>query len=143
MDATAKADCETLVAILAQNNIGAIVVGDASPGVPQGTFEVRVPAHHAARAEKLVAENPLPDDVEEVDPSSKLDLETVFRADGGELQALTIKGLLESNGIATVLVGDAVLPNLAFELKVARDKAETARQLIAEVESQRSDESDS
>jgi hypothetical protein len=33
------------------------------------------------------------------------------------------------------MVGDSVLPNLPFEIKVPRDKAECARQLIAEAQS--------
>ena len=35
--------------------------------MPEGVFEVRVPAADAARAEEMIAENPLPDEVEEVD----------------------------------------------------------------------------
>ncbi len=44
---------------------------------PKASYEVRVPAANAAAAEKIIAENPLPDEVEEVDPSSELDLETI------------------------------------------------------------------
>jgi hypothetical protein len=68
-------------------------------------------AADAARAEKLIAENPLPDEeAEEVDPSSELDLETIASA-ASEMEAMGIKNLLDSNGIAAVLVGDSVLPN--------------------------------
>jgi hypothetical protein len=62
-------------------------------------------------------------------------LVTVFRlAAGGieEMEVLTVQRLLESNGIATVLVGDNPLPNLAEEIRVAADDADRARQLIAE-----------
>jgi hypothetical protein len=135
MDANSKTDCETLLALLAQHRVDAVLLDDNAPGVPEGTFEVCVPAAQASKAEALVARNPLPDEAEEVDPSSDLDLETVFQGEGGgELQALTVKGLLESNGIAAVMVGDPVLPNLSFELKVARSQAEIARKLIAETE---------
>ena len=51
-----------------------------------------------------------------------------------EVEALVVKNLLESNGIATVVVGDPVLPNLPFEVKVARHQMARARQLIAEAE---------
>ncbi len=135
MDATAKVDCETLLAILTEHKIAAVMLDDAAPDVPEGTFEIRVPVAQAAGAEKLIARNPLPDEATEFDPSSNLDLETVFRGDGGELEALTVKGMLESNGIATVLVGDSVLPNLTFELKVAKSQAGAARKMIAEAES--------
>ena len=50
------------------------------------------------------------------------------------MEATGIKNVLESNGIASVLVGDSVLPNLAFDVRVARDQVERARQLIAEAE---------
>jgi hypothetical protein len=138
MDAAAKEDCETLADILRDEGISAVVVDDNSPGVVQGTFEVRVPARDAAQAEKLIAENQLPDEVEEVDDSSNLDLETVFHVEGSgglaEMQAMNVKNLLESNGIGAVLVGDSVLPNLPFEIRVAREQADLARRLIADAE---------
>ena len=136
MDANAKEDCERLVEILQAREIPAVILDDDAPGVVEGTFEVRVPAAQAARAEKLIADNPLPDEVEEVDNSSELDLETVFEAEGSiaEIQALGIKSLLESNGIAPVLMGDSVLPNFPFAVKVAHEQAERARELIAEAE---------
>lgn len=68
-------------------------------------------------------------------PSHELDLVTVFRlAEGGteETEVLMVRQLLESNGIATVLVGDSPLPNLAEEVRVSKADAERARQLIAE-----------
>jgi hypothetical protein len=138
MDATAKQDCETLVDILRDEGISAVVLDDDSPGVVEGTFEVRVPARDAANAEKLIAENSLPDEVEEVDNSPELDLETVFHVEGScslaEMQAMNIKNLLESNGLAAVLVGDSVLPNFPFEIRVAREQADLARSLIADAE---------
>jgi Putative prokaryotic signal transducing protein len=63
------------------------------------------------------------------------DLVTVFRLSAGgvdEMEVETVRGLLESNGIGTVLVGDQPLPNLAEEIRVSREDAERAEQLIAE-----------
>lgn len=138
MDAAAKVDCEALVDMLRDEGISAVMLDDNSPGVMEGTFEVRVPARDAAKAEKLIAENPLADEVEEVDDSPELDLETVFHVEGSgglaEMQAMNVKNLLESNGIAAVLVGDSVLPNLPFEIRVAREQADLARRLIADAE---------
>jgi hypothetical protein len=133
MDADAKEDAECIVELLADSGIRAVLQDDSAPGVPEGVFEVRVPAPDSSRAEEIIAENPLPDEVEEVDPSSDLDLETVAGA-AGEMEALSIKNLLDSNGIATVLVGDSVLPNFPFEVRVARDQAAAARALIADAE---------
>ena len=138
MDATAKEDCETFLEILNAEDITAFLVDDSAPGVPEGTYEVRVRPRDAARAEKVIEENPLADEVEEVDNSSALDLETVFRAEGSsvtaEMEAMSVKNLLESNGIAVVLIGNSVLPNLPFEVKVAREQAARARQLIEDAE---------
>ena len=133
MDATAKEDCESILEMLSEEHISAVLVDDSVPGVPEGTYEVRVPARDAARAEELIDENPLPDEVEEVDDSSDLDLETVTVT--AEVEAMSIKNLLESNGIATVLVGDSVLPNFPFEVKVAKEQATRARKLLEDVES--------
>lgn len=133
MDHEAKDDAENILAMLNDAGIQAVLRDDSAPGVPEGVFEVQVPAADAARAEELIAENPPPDETEEVDDSSALDLETIASATS-ELEAMSIKNLLESNDIAAVLVGDSVLPNFAFEVRVAHDQAEKARILIADAQ---------
>ncbi len=63
--------------------------------------------------------------------------ETVFHEEGAatmEVDAWVVKNLLEANGIPAIVVGDSVLPNLPFEVKVAPHDAERARRLIAKVE---------
>jgi hypothetical protein len=50
------------------------------------------------------------------------------------MEAMSIKNLLESNDIAAVLDGDSVLPNFPFEVRVAHDQADRARQLISDAE---------
>jgi Putative prokaryotic signal transducing protein len=136
MDATAKTDCETIIELLSDNNISAVLLDDSAPGVPEGTFEVQVPAAESARAEAIIDANPLPDEVEEVDDSEALDLETIFHSDGtmAEVECMGIRNVLEANGIASVLVGDSVLPTLGFEVKVARDQVENAKRIIAQAE---------
>jgi len=67
--------------------------------------------------------------------SNEPGLVTVFRLAGGgidEMEVMTVQQLLESNGIATVLVGDSPLPNLAEEIRVNEEDADRARQLIAD-----------
>jgi Putative prokaryotic signal transducing protein len=135
MDQSAKQDCETLSGMLTDEGLAPVALDDSAPGVTVGTFEVRVPSGEAARAEELIAANPLPDEVEEVDPSHELDLEPIFHSEGSstaELEATAIKSVLESNGIAAVIFGDSVLPNLPFEVRVAKDQADRARELVAE-----------
>jgi len=66
---------------------------------------------------------------------SDVDLVTVFRLAGGgtaEMEVITVRQLLESSGIATVLVGDSPLPNLAEEIRVAKVDAPLAERLIAD-----------
>ena len=101
MDADAKENCEEIVELLEDAGIEAVLLDDSAPGVPEGVFEVRVPASSAAVAEKLIAENPPDDEAKEVDPSSDLDLETIASA-ASEMEATGIKNVLESNGIASV-----------------------------------------
>jgi len=134
MDAGAEEDSEAIRRLLVAQGIAAEIVDDSAPDVPEGTFEVRVPAADSAKAEKLVAEE-APDQAPDGDPSADLDLETVFSGEGGttsEMEALSVKNLLEFNGITAVLVGDSVLPTFPFEVRVPRDQAELARQVIAD-----------
>jgi hypothetical protein len=135
MDADAKEDSECIVELLGDAGMQAVMLDDSAPGVPEGVFEVRVPAADAARAEELIAESALPDEAEELDPSSELDLETIATGQT-EMEASSMKNFLQSNGIAAVLVGASVLPYLAFEVRVAREQAATARQLVLGVQSQ-------
>ena len=133
MDASAKEDAEAILDLLSDAGIQADLLDDSAPGVPEGVFEVQVRPADAARAEELIAENPLPDEVDDVDPSSELDLETLVSATT-EMEAMGIKNVLDSNGIAAVLVGDSVLPNIPFEVRVARDQVARARILLAEAQ---------
>ncbi|SRR5258708_630308 len=136
MDATAKEDCEIISDILTAEGLSPVVLDDSAPGVPAGIFEVQVPPSEGAKAERLIAENPLPDEAEEVDDSSNLDLETIYHADGtlAEVESMEIKNLLEANGIAALAVGNSVLPTMPFEVKVARDQVERAREVINEAQ---------
>jgi len=136
MDASAKDDCEVIVDILTAQGLSPVIVDDSRPGVLPGAFEVRVPSDQVSRAEEIIAENPLPDEVEEVDNSAGLDLVTIFQAQDtlAESESLEIKRLLDANGISAILVGNSVLPMLSFEVRVARDQAERAREIVREAE---------
>ena len=141
MDEDAEEASAAICDLLFSQGISAELVNDSAPGVPEGTYEVRVPAADSKNAERLIAQNP-PDQQSEVDTSRRLDLETVFHSESGttsEIEAISVKNLLEANGIMAVLVGDSVLPNLPFEVRVAREKAKLARQLIAEAEADQSE----
>jgi hypothetical protein len=133
MDADAKENCEEIIDLLEDAGLEAVLRNDTAPGVPEVVFEVRVPAADAARAEELSGEDPPEQEVEAADPSSELDLETIASA-ASEMEATSITKLLESDGIAAVLVGNSVLPNLPFDVRVAHEQADRARKLIADAE---------
>src|SRR5581483_7780001 len=139
MDASAEADCEIVMDLLATEGIEAVMLDDDSPGVPEGAYEVQVRAKDVNRAEGIIAANPLPDDEPEaeLDDSHDLDLETIYHAEGStvaQVEGTAIVGLLEANGIATVVTGESVLPQLPMDIKVAREHAERARKLIDEAQ---------
>ena len=49
-----------------------------------------------------------------------------------EMEAMAIKGVLDSNDIPAMIVGPHVLPNLEFQVQVPRRLLAQARQLIRE-----------
>ena len=62
-----------------------------------------------------------------------MDLVTVFQSAGSnaEMEALEVQAMLESNGLEAVLVGDSRFPNLPEEVRVPREHAHRAQQVIA------------
>lgn len=71
--------------------------------------------------------------MEPVEKSHKLDLVTVFRSAGttSEMEAMSVKALLEASGITAVLEGTPTMPNLPEEVRVAREDASEAKRIIA------------
>lgn len=72
-------------------------------------------------------------DEQEID-SEELDLVTVFEGAGSssEMEALQVQALLESNGIEAVLIGDTRFPNLPESVRVPKEDADRAQQLISD-----------
>ena len=68
------------------------------------------------------------------DPSHELDLVTVFSSSrhDAEAEAMTIHGVLESNGIPSFIVGPAQIPSLEFVVKVPQSQLAGAESAIAE-----------
>jgi hypothetical protein len=133
-DDDAEEDARAIRELLVSQGIEAVLLDDSAPGVPSGAWEVQVPRADVPRSEELISEARLPDaELTEVDNSSALDAVTVFRARSGttaEMEAMSVRSMLQSAGINAFLVGDSVLPNLSFEVQVAKDQAEQARELI-------------
>ena len=141
MDQEAQEESTAIRALLVSQGIAAEIIDDSAPGVPEGTFEIRVPSVVSTKAERLIAQN-FSREKRPGDPSRQFDLETVFHTESGagsEFEAMSVKNLLESNGISAVLVGDSVFPNLPFEVRVPRDQAQLARELIDQAEADQSE----
>jgi hypothetical protein len=71
----------------------------------------------------------------QADDSPALDLVTVFQSAAGasnEMEALAVEALLKANGIDAMIIGNSALPNLAEEVRVPREDAPRAQQIIAE-----------
>lgn len=137
-DDDAEDDARAIQELLSTEGIDAALLDDSAPGVPEGAWEVRVAPGDSTRSEELIASAKLPDeDLTNVSASANFDAVTVFRSRGGtnsEMEAMSVKALLESAGINAILVGDSVLPNLSFEVQVAREYAEQASRIIEAAE---------
>jgi hypothetical protein len=133
-DEFASEDAASIRDMLADHGIEAQVVDDQAPGVPAGAWEVRVSAADQAQADELVARFSAAQDSADVNPSTELDLVTVFRSAGQstEMEALEVQSLLEAGGIPAVVVGDSRFPNLEQHVRVPRDRQTEARRMIAD-----------
>ena len=133
-DATAARDC------LTQAGIPAVLLGDDTPGVIEGTWEVRVPSSDRPRAEAILESRACePEDESQVPPeglSHDLDFVSFFgsQAADSEMEAIMIQSILESNGIPCVVVGSSQYPSLGFEVRVPKSRLKEA---VAAVEAAR------
>ena len=132
-DMNAEEDATAVRNMLMKNGFNAVVADHKTPGVVEGTWEVRVPESEAPQAEALVAQVDQ-DDPGGVDTSHDLDMVTIAELQGatGEMEALAIQSILDANGISAVLVGATTLPNLSFSVNVAKDDVERAQTALAE-----------
>jgi len=129
-------ECRSAADLLNSASLSAAILDDTAPGVPSGACVVQVPADQQGRAEALLAAAPeASEEMTEGDSMTPgLDLtEPVYHSEGSttaEFEATAIKSILDANGIASVIIGDAVLPTFPFEVRVAKKDLATARELI-------------
>lgn len=73
-------------------------------------------------------------DPDDVNPSHELDLVTLFSSSNhdAEAEAMTIRGVLDTNGIPSLTVGPAQIPSLEFQVKVPRALLQDAERALAE-----------
>ena len=132
-DPSAADDAVEVHDMLVDAGLAPVLLSDEYPGVPRGAWEVRVPPNQAARADELIAADSATDK-EPGDPSHDLDLEAIFDGIGAtaEMEAIGVRGVLDASGINSVLVGASVYPNLRFVVRVSKQEALRARQVLAE-----------
>jgi hypothetical protein len=138
-DSTAEEDATNAREWLAQEGIDAILLGDDTPGVVEGTWEVRVAPSDQARAEAVLAAPP-PQQEDEAEVSDEglsedLDFVSIFSAQGveAEMEAISIQSVLEANGIPCTVIGSSQIPSLPFEVRVPKSRVQEARSLLDEV----------
>lgn len=140
-DHSAEEDAIEIRDRLADAGIEAVVLDDEALGVVGGTWEVRVPRADQARAEAIVAApKPEPEDevaIDEEGLSHDLDFVAIFTGQGpeAEMEAISIRAVLESSGIPCVVIGSAQIPSLPFEVRVPKSRLQEARALIEEAQS--------
>jgi hypothetical protein len=131
-DKSASEDADSVRQMLIESGIAATLLDHSAPGVMAGAYEVRVEAENQARAEQLIAEFQVEDELEPADPSEGLDLVTVFRSAGtaAEMEAVSIHSVLEAGGIEAMIIGDSRYPIFPQDVRVAREHEAQARQMI-------------
>ena len=113
----AKTDATEMQERLSQAGIQSVLVDDDTPGVIEGSWEVRVAPEDRTRAE-AIASAPLPEPEDESEVSDEalshdLDFVTLFRSQkhDAEMEATAIHSLLEANDIPSVVVGSSAFPS--------------------------------
>ena len=70
------------------------------------------------------------------DPSHDLDMVTLFSSlnHDAEMEANAIHGLLEANGIPSMVVGTPQIPAFEFQVQVPKSRLEEAERVLAEAQ---------
>lgn len=133
-DAGANEEASTILDLLADAGLNAMLLTDEYPGVLQGTTEIRVPAEEEEAALDVI--DAASGGAEEGSPSHGYDLVELYRGQGttGEVEAMSIRAVLDANHVPSVLIGAMQLPNLPFRVMVPQIFVETAQQVLNEAE---------
>ena len=132
-DDSAEQDAGAIREVLQKAGLDPELLTHSEPGVSAWEVEVRVPASQEAQARQAIldAEDAPP---EPVDASHDLDLVTIYEGVGtaAEVEAVSIRSLLDANGIASVMMSAAQYPNFPWVVRVSRAMQERAESIIAE-----------
>jgi len=133
-DSTATEEASAIVDMLADAGLNAMLLTDEYPGVLQGTVEIRVTAEEEEAALDVIDSQ----SAGEADgtASHSYDLVELYNGQGstGEVEALSIRAVLDASHIPSVLIGSPTMPNLAFRVMVPEVFAVAAEQVLGEAE---------
>jgi len=134
-DPSAAEDASAVLDALADGGLNPAIFTDEYPGVPPGAVEVRVPAEEEARALELIAAMSATE-AEPGDPGHDLDLVEIYSGMSAtaELEAMSVRSVLDSYEIPNVLGGAAQIPTLSFVVKVPAVYYDRAVSALAEAE---------
>jgi len=135
-DPSASDDAAAVVDLLAEAGLNPAMFNEDAPGVPEGAYEVRVPADEEPQAIQAMTEAWGQPDEGESDDSHAQDLVILYEGMGtnAEVEAMGIRAVLDASDIPSVLVGASPYPNLPLLVKVPRSIELTARQVLAEAQ---------
>lgn len=70
------------------------------------------------------------------DRSHQMDMVTLFSSANhdAEMEAMQIHGVMEANGISSIVVGTSTIPSLEFEVQVPREDLAEAQRILAEAQ---------
>lgn len=133
-DSNANDEASAIVDMLADAGLNAMLLTDDYPGVLQGTVEVRVPAEEEEAALDVIDASAT--ESGEGTTSHGYDLVEIYRGQGanGELEAVSIRAVLDASHVPSVVVGSMQLPNLPFRVMVPQLFAQAAEQALSDAE---------
>lgn len=126
---TAEEEAVAVCDLLVDSGLTAVVCDDATEGVEEGSWEVRVPQAQVEQAEAILVAQ---DETTAIDEDPGLDFVPLFEegTEVSEMEAISLKTLLESTGIPAMIIGASQLPSLPFEIRVPADRLEEAEEVI-------------
>ncbi len=126
-------EASAVLDLLVEAGLNPAILTDQYPGVPEGAVEVRVPAEEEAAALASIDEASVAV-VEEGDNSTAMDLVEVYQGSGttAEIEAMSVRAVLDAYQIPNVVSGGASMPNLPVVVKVPLSYEYQALQTLEE-----------
>lgn len=131
---SAAGEASAVLDVLADGGLNPAILTDDYPGVPPGAYEVRVPPGEEEQALELIAG--MAAETEEGDPGHSFDLVEIYNGMGttAEIQAMSVRSVLDSYEIPNVMGGSLQIPTLPFVVRVPAAYYDRALDALAEAE---------